>query len=423
MMKNRKIYYGWWVLAGCTAMNIFTLALNVTCASLYIKPVSEALGVSRGAFSLQSTIVALAMMITALFMGKLISKFNIRVLVSACTASVGILSILLSFATNIIHFYIIGVFIGISLCGCTVLPVYVMITNWFYKKRGLALSIATIGTSVGGVVFNPLVNYFITHFGWQKSYLFVGIIVIVAVLPFTMFVIRKNPAEKGLLPYGIEEGGINNTKSKAMDRGMELKEVKKMPIFYVFLFGIVCVTIVGNGAMVQIPAYLCDIGYSSTFAASVASVYLAVGILGKFIFGQISDKKGEKFASIYGCSVFALSFACIIFAKSIPMLALMVIFYGLGNAINSMIAPLLTAKIFGSKDYANIYGIVSAVTKLGGAIGIPAIAMIYDITGGYTLAWILCVILLIISIAIFIYSFNYGKEKEIKSRGEYSYEG
>lgn len=127
---------------------------------------------------------------------------------------------------------------------------------------------------------------------------------------------------------------------------MTFAEAKKSPLLYLFLlavFGMVFAT----SAALQIPAYLTDIGYGSAVAARVVAAYSAVAIAGKLILGSVIDKFGEKTGSAYICIVGILAFICFVLAKNRIFLYGIILFWGLGSGITSVLPTLLTSKIFG----------------------------------------------------------------------------
>ena len=77
---------------------------------------------------------------------------------------------LYSQSTQLIHFYLLSIVLGIGSAGTHVIPVALLITNWFKEKRGVAIAIALAGSGIGGMLFNPVANYLITTYSWQSAY-------------------------------------------------------------------------------------------------------------------------------------------------------------------------------------------------------------------------------------------------------------
>ena len=260
---------------------------------------------------------------------------------------------------------------------------------------------AAIGTSIGGVIFSPVVERLISTYGWRFSDRAMGLIMLVIVVPVTYLVVRSTPKDVGLRPYGAENVAANgaNTsnrtqgaqKEEAQVTGMTAAEARRSPILYVFLLAIFCMTF-ATGAALQLPVYLTDIGYGSAVAAKVVSGYMAVGIFGKLILGHVTDRFGEKAATVYVCGVGILAFVGFIFAKNQVAFYMMIVAYGLASGITSIMPTLLTSKIFGNRDYGPIYGMVVSVNRFGGVVGTLLVSLLYDITKNYSIIWPACVI-------------------------------
>ena len=119
---------------------------------------------------------------------------------------------------------------------------------------------------------------------------------LVFTVPCLCLVIRNRPKDIGLLPYGVKDiAALKESVGQKLQSadGMTLAQALKSPILYLFLFAVMAMTF-ANGAALQTPTYLADIGYGTAVAAKAASAYAAVGIFGKLILGAIVDKFGEK---------------------------------------------------------------------------------------------------------------------------------
>lgn len=96
-----------------------------------------------------------------------------------------------------------SLFVGFGSLSTTIIPVIILIRNWFIEKRGLALSLAFSGLGLGGVVFSQLVTFLINSFNYQIAYIVYGVLMILIGLPVILFLIKVNPQDIGLTPYGI----------------------------------------------------------------------------------------------------------------------------------------------------------------------------------------------------------------------------
>lgn len=410
-VKNKKVHYAWYILAVCFLLNMTVHVMVMQVASLYMVPMYKDLQVTRTMLSLQSVLMAVGAVVTAPIWGKLYKKYDARIVLSICTFMTALCTIGRSFMPNMISILVLAAIKGVFFTGNTVLPNSILLTAWFKKRRGFAISTASLGISVGGVIFTPLVESLISNFGWRVSDRVIGLIMICIMIPCTLLIVRSTPKDKNLQPFGADEAGGNlKTKKSGGSIGMTLAEARKTPALYLFLISVFAMTF-ATGAALQLPAYLTDIGYESAVAAKVVSAYMAVAILGKILLGNIIDRFGEKNGSIYVCAVGVFAFLCFMMARNKVFIYMLIIAYGLASGITSVLPSLLTSKIFGNKDYGPIYGTVVSVNRFGGVIGTVLVSLLFDITGDYSIIWPLCAICMAVTLFAIVYCLNFSQKR------------
>ena len=407
MQQQGKWFYGWWVVIGGILIMAVMHSLLTTCWGLYVKPVTADMGFSRGAFALCSTIISGVTVFLSPYMGKWLAKKNTRLIHSICIIGMALSYAAFSLATSITHFYIIAFFMGAFSCGAVALPVSIIITNWFVKKRGLAISLALAGSGFGGAVISPIMTQVMQGYGWRESFVVFGILMAVVSLPMALFVMKKSPESMGLKPYGSEEASAvkaektANLSAAASD--ISLAEAKKQGFFWAYIFGIFALCFVGFGSFSQLAAYLAD-AHDPVFAAAMLSLFLIVVTPGKISLGWVYDKFGTRLGTAYICIIFILSFVCMLYPESKPLMYVMAVLYGLGICSGTVCPPVMTAAMFGSKHYGEIYGFINLFVYVGAALSVPAIALVYDQTGSYYMAWLLCIALCAVSLVALLYS-------------------
>ncbi|NLT20630.1 MAG: MFS transporter [Syntrophomonadaceae bacterium] len=192
-MSSNKLFYGWWTVLGCFLIMAATTGIVMNSVPNAYGPIATQYGFQIGEVSTTTALVALAAMFSALLVGRLMKSMNIRIL----TTVFGVLFvsglIAYAFCTSLTQFYIASVIIGIGAAGTYLIPPTVILTNWFEEKRGLAIAITFTGSGVGGAVFGPLLAYLIGKVGISSSFLILGIIAAVLILPITLFLLRLTP--------------------------------------------------------------------------------------------------------------------------------------------------------------------------------------------------------------------------------------
>lgn len=411
--KREKIHYAWFILGACVLINIIVQSLVMQVSALYILPMYNDLQIPRTLLSLQSVMITVGAVVSAPVWGKIYKKKDARKLLPMSVAVTALCTIGRSFMPNIWCILPLSFIKGIFFTGSTLLPISILLTAWFKEKRGFAISVATIGTSIGGVIFNPVVEKLISTYGWRTADRVTGALMFVITVPCLYAIIRNRPKDKGLLPYGVTDIAAlkgNMQQKQEVLTGMTMKEAMKSPILYLFLFAVLAMTF-ANGAALQTPTYLADIGYGTAVAARAASAYAAVGILGKLILGSIVDKFGEKKGVIYICSVTTIAYICFIFARSRVAFFGLILFYGLSTGMVSVMPTLLTSKIFGNRDYGPIYGVVVSVNRFGGIIGNLLVSLLFDITGNYSIIWPACAVMIVLTLISILACMAMSKKK------------
>jgi MFS family permease len=391
---NRKMFYGWWIVAAGFHLNFIGIGGAVNALGIFFKPVVGALGFKGGDFSLYFTIAALSMTFAAPVVGKLIERFNIKIVVGFCTALLGVSFALLSQCSTIAHFYILAVFVGIGHAGSHIIPVSTMINNWFRVKRGLAMGIVFTATGIGGMISNPVGNWLIINYGWRNTYIILGVVIVLISTPTALLFLKKSPEEMGLTPDGEPETVKEQAEAA---QGLTLGEFFKTGAFWMLALTIFLINVVNVGVQQHLIPYLTDIGHSSTFAANIMALYLGMTVVGKLSLGRISDKKGLTTGLVLFCSILGAGVA-ILFGASLVWVAIVWgIIYGIGNAVQTVMPPLMTAACAGLKHYAPIYGIMAIFQTLGSGLGMPLSGYIFDKTGNYNAAFGLYLVLCFLS--------------------------
>lgn len=381
-------YYGWVIVAVCFALMTFAYVSFVSTTSVYIIPVTEEFGIERAQFVLYSTIMSLTTVVVTSFMGKVMAKRNIKVIMmlSAAAGAVGFL--IFSQAQGVAYFYLGALLLGIGFGNTTTLPVSLLINSWFGGKiKGTAMGVAFIGSGVGGMIMTPLLNGIIQSDGWRHAYICQAVIMFILV-PVIGILVVKSPEQKGFERLGENE---EEKKEDAAEKsGVTLTEAKRSPILYLLLISIVLVIFGSSAVLANSVAFFQECNYNATQAAAFASAALGSLILGKPVVGFLCDRFGIKINAVISCVVFALGFLLLALMPGMPRLVYgYIVCYCIGGAAITVCPPLMVNGLFGEKDYGTLVGLVTMATSLGGAFGGMIAAKVYDMTGSYVTFWII----------------------------------
>jgi len=302
--------------------------------------------------------------------------------------------------------YVSSFFVGLFYLSSTLIPITIMITNWFTRKRGLAMSLAMAGIGLGGFIFSPFVSFMLTDFGWRISYMVMALIVLIIPLPLSLFVFKKKPEDMGLKAYGTEKIVTKKGEKPIQFSAISLSvnESKKKLSFFVLLVGMFFNGIVNSGALGQFPPALEEL-YGVSFQATLISIYSVVAILGNLILWWINDRWGVIASSTFGCTMFGLSFIFMLSGNNSIAAYGMAITVGFGMAIGTVSPPLVTGAIFGPEKYGEVYGIVNSASQVGLAMGSLIVVGIFDSRGSYEMAWVLLLVLTIFTLISWVFAY------------------
>ena len=392
-MKQRKIFYGWWVVLGCILITMTMVPPIMALSNKYLIYVTEDLGISRSAFTLANTVLQALGIFLSPFVTRFLAKGNMRVIQSVSILGYCASYFSYSLANSPIHLYISSLFLGVFYLNATLIPVSMMVTNWFHARRGLAMSLAMAGIGVGGTLFSPILTFFLESYGWRASYRLMAGIILVIALPAALFLLRKRPEDLGLEPLGGQADTAAKGTRPSGGVAISVRRSWGKFFFWLLLIGMLTNGLINAGALGHFPPAMQE-SHGAAVQAAVISAYSLISIGGKLILGWINDRFGVVVSTTYACTLFGLSFVFILLSgQSVAMLYAMAVVFGLGNAIGTVTPPLLTAEVFGKENYSKAYGIVNSFTQVGLSLGSLAVASVYDATGTYRFAWIMLLVL------------------------------
>jgi len=279
--------------------------------------------------------------------------------------------------------------------GCVTPPAL----KWFHpSKKGMVSGLIVGGFGFGAVYFSPLTSTLLYRFGIENTFLYMGIGVVLLSMPIAQFI--KNP------PAGYVPAEPSNMKASAKSAVQSTdyfwRDMIKTPQFYM-MFVIFMITssvglmIIGNITRI---AHLQMNVHDGAVLAGLVSFMAITNMLGRIIGGFISDKIGRVNTLFVILCIQLVNMLGFMVYANFPTLIIGII--GTGFCFGALLSvfPALTAEQFGLKNYGANYGIVYLAWGLSGVVA-PVIAdNIYDATGSFMMAYIICVVLMVLMIAV-----------------------
>lgn len=379
--NKRLSPYRWVIVIISALMVMVALGFCSSANGMYIKPITEALGIDRAAFSLSTSVRYIATSVVNLFFGLLIYKLGAKVLIMCGFVSLIISTFIYSIAETAFVFCIGGAFLGLGFAFTTTTMVGAVVNRWWSDRKGTVMGFILASNGVGAVIARNVLSPIIDadKFGFRNAYRIV--IVILAVTAVIMLVLFRND------PKG-ERVRIEKKRHVATEND---KAAFKKPYFYVAL---VCVFFTGfvlQGVTGIADPHFKDNSLDAGFITAVMSVHSLVLSGAKFGTGFIYDKFGIRVASgvCFISAVVAMT-ALAFVGNSTAGLVLAAVYCVLSSValpLETVMIPIIARELFGESGFNSALGIFASATTFGFALGTPLSNLVFDRLGTYV-PWI-----------------------------------
>lgn len=399
MAKDRKsgLFYGYVIaLAGFLIMVVMWGAQY--SYGVFFKPLSAEFGWTRaatsGAYSLFFILHGLLSIVT----GKLNDRFGSRIVMTACGFLMGLGYLLMSRIGAIWQLYLVyGVILAGAMSGGYV-PLVSTVARWFVKRRGMVTGIVVAGVGFGTAVMPPLATWLVSSYGWQLSYLLIGCTSLVLII-LAAQLLKREPGQMGLLPYGVNEAEIKISISEAQ-KGFSFKEATCTIQFWMLVAMFICFGFYNQSIIVHLVPHATDLGISPIIAANMLSILGISSIAGRLIMGSAGDRVGNRRILIACFALMLIALLWLQTTKEVWMFSLFAAVFGFGyGGFVSLQSPLV-ADVFGLRSHGIILGFGTFSNAIGGGIGPIVAGRIFDITGNYQYAFLICAALSIIPLVL-----------------------
>lgn len=383
----------WLVLVCCCGLAAASIGISINSSGVFYTPVSKNLHMLRGTFSMHMTLFSLATAMMSLFVPKIYEKFAFKEVLTISVIVAVASTAAMALGKNALTFYILGTVRGMSTSLFSIVPITIIINGWFEKKHGLATSIAFGFSGLGGTICSPILSSIISSFNWQMGYLLKAILILLLCLPACIYPFKMTAFDEGLVPYGYQER--KETIQKQTTSSFHFISVSFIA-FFIFGMLISCITSVTQ----HLPGYGESLGYPLTTCAMLLSAGMMGNIVSKLIIGSLSDYFGEMKATLMMIGVNILGIILLMIGKSMVLLIIGAFMFGSCYSLGAVAIPLLTKYFFKTENYAKAFPTISFASNVGAAISLSMVGYIYDFFGSYLYAFIIALVMILISLAL-----------------------
>jgi sugar phosphate permease len=405
-------FYGW-LIVGLGTVGILMSAPGQTVGvSVFTDFLIRDLAISRSNLSLAYLFGTVSSALLLPFAGRLFDRYGAKIVSALSSFLLGLVLILLSFADRIAGpagplgrsagfpllpflFMIICFFLlRFSGQGVLTLSSRNMVMKWFEKRRGMVNAVIGVSIALGFSLAPPIFNSLIDAYSWQWAWRIIGFIAIgFSGIAFIFFV--DNPEEHGLIPDGkrvTKENSRHHAETAAAE-DFTLKEARRTYSFWVFTLILSMSSLVLTAYTFHIVSIFQNAGMTREQAVAIFFPASIVAVAVQFSLSWLSDYVRLKWLLIFKGIGMILMMTALLFLREGFLVILLIIGHGITQGMMGILSALTWPRFFGRKHLGSISGLSVSVSVAGSAVGPYLFSLFKDMTGTYSWAVIISLIL------------------------------
>ncbi|MEO1247012.1 MAG: MFS transporter [Pseudomonadota bacterium] len=376
--------FGWpTVLAAAIGIGLGMSPLPFYTIGVFIAPFIQEFGWTAGQILFCFPIFTFAALFMSPLVGQLSDRFGARpvALVSLVLFSFTMMSFALMNG-NLYYYYFTWFLLAVTGAGTLPITWTRAVTSWFFKKRGLALGFALIGTGLFGVFAKQYAFWLIDLVGWRMAYVGVGALPLVVAFPVALWLFRdaSDPKVADKVARMVRE----DVKPKVRYGGLSLGQAARDWRFWLLAYAFVPISFAVGGPIPNMETIMGTKGFDPDQAVNLASLIGFAVIVGRVAGGYIIDHFWAPAVAAIILSLPAIATFMLAQAEYSFLFAAIAIFIlGMAAGVEYDLMAYLVSRYFGILHYAAIYGALYGFFALGAGLGPAVFGWSFDVTGNY----------------------------------------
>lgn len=399
--RPQKFFYGWWVvLTAATGLLLGYAPIFVYSFGVFIKSLVKEFHSNRTEISLAFTLANVMISLSSPLVGRLVDRFGARRVILPGTLIFGVLLIFFKFiSTSLWQLYVI--FLALGLIGSSTAPVPYLkvVSNWFDRRRGLAMGLTMAGVGTGAIVMPPIAQRLISVLGWRSAYATLSVLGLVVAIPMVALFLKDSPMVKDLLPDG-DVDFLAQSEERSEKQGLTWSAARSSSTFWLMVCGFSLVGASVHACVIHLVSMLTDRGVSTPNAALASSALGVALLLGRVGAGYVLDRVFAPYVAIFFFSGVACGLSLLLVGAGGAAAFVGASLVGLGMGAEGDLIAYLTSRYFGLRSFGEIYGYLFSAFTLSGALGPLLMAIGFDRLGSYRLPLLFFLIATILAIVL-----------------------
>lgn len=376
-------FYGWNVLGVGMMSMAMTVGVVFAAFSFFAVAWMDAFGTSRGETLL---ILSVAQLLTGFmypFTGRAMDRLSLRWIGAAgilCLAAGLLLSSYTTALWQLLLIYALLMAGANALAGA--LYAQTVAARWFRGRRGLALGLSSIGSSMGALIFPLLVSTLLGIIGWRQTMQVLALIVPLIALPLMLLIVADSPEHKGCVP-DLDAAEPREQVEGVWTTPMILRE----RYFWAMLVALVPIVVTPVALTGNLAPYAQDLGISAEAAGGLMSIWALCNIFGKVSFGYLADRIEQRLLYLLALLPSVVALLLLLLAPSYLTLLLAMMALGIGSGGYLPLIGMMISRHFGVLAYGSVVGLFLMCTRAT-VLAPPGAGWVRDHFGSYDYFWI-----------------------------------
>lgn len=374
-------YAGWRVVVACFVMAMFCWGFGFYGQGIYLAALGRQHHWSASLVSGATTAYYLFSAVLVIFVGDAITRFGPRAVVLAGIACLAASTALVGQVATPWQLYADYALMSFGWATMSVAAITTIAGVWFDERRGLAISLALTGASVGGFIVTPALVALIGWLGFAPALLYAVAAMLIVLIPMTLAWVRRPPNANRLAG--------NASPASAADSGWTRRRALRDLGFWTVSAPFALVLFVQVGFLMHQIAFLeLRIGRIEAGLAVAATALLS--IIGRVSLGFVIDRLKPRLVSAISFISQAAALAGMIWANDVTTLLIACAVYGfsVGNVVT--FPSLIIHREFETAAFPMLIAFSTAITQFAYALGPGALGLLRSATGSYVAPLVLC---------------------------------
>jgi sugar phosphate permease len=387
--------YPWVIAILALLVLMVTNGMTTTGITAFDESLLKEFKWERGPFKFRDLITLLTAGLLAPFAGYLIDKIGVRKLLLFGSLLLAVLYYLYGKISSLTELYLIHAGFGLVLVCAGLNVAVVMSSQWFIRARGTAIGIALVGSSLGGVIFPPIILALLPAHGWRESFAWI------ALFPVALFVLAfllsKTPKEMGLVPLGLGEvmkGSGRPPSSDDLTYQQAIRTVSFWALSFVAMASFYSILALALHLFLHMRGQ----GFGLKTAGNAMGLLFGLGLISKFLFGFLSDILPPKVVFVSNVALMLIGLICMA-TQSRDLLWAGIAITGFGWGGLYTLIQFQAVNNFGVTHTGKILGTITMLDAIAGGLGIWLTGVLFDKFKSYEVAFYVFVVLM--SLALF----------------------